>query len=523
MQKLDRWERMAWIFVGLGIAARLARYLLAFPLWGDECMLAQNFLSRDFAGLLRPLENCQVAPPLWLMLELAAVKLFGFSEWSLRLLPLVAGIAALIVFKHVVGRLLRGPAAVLAVGFLSVAFFPMRHSVEAKPYATDLFVAVGLLALTIEWWHDRTRTRWLWILAAVLPAALGLSFPAVLVAAGISSLLICQVLRGGNRAALVPIAAYHVVLAVSAVGVVAISAASQLDEWGPMMRTCWVAAFPPPIWRPLALLKWLAETYTGLMFAYPLGGKAGGSLITAVCFGFGVAALARRGDRLLALPLVVPFGLGLVCAATRLYPYGDNERLVQYLGPAVCLLAGLGAAQLLARLARPARKQAIASMMVMLAAIAGGEMLRDLSHPYKHRCDWDHQSFARWFWTQAEDSSDMVAMPLPLNRAIYNRTDYTAYACYQAIYADRLKAPGDVCDAAKKPLDCVVFRGDESRGDQPALDRWLKQFEPRYRLAGCTRHRVKTDVGPQHDFYGWYDVYRFVPRADLAQRTSDER
>src|SRR2546423_374788 len=41
----------AWAFVALGILLRLARYLLCFPLWGDECMVAVNFLDRP----MRPL------------------------------------------------------------------------------------------------------------------------------------------------------------------------------------------------------------------------------------------------------------------------------------------------------------------------------------------------------------------------------------------------------------------------------------------------------------------------------------
>ena len=127
MQKFDRWNRVAWMLVGLGVALRLTRYLLAFPLWGDECMLATNFLTRDYADLLRPLDHCQVAPPLLLLLELTAVKLLGFSAWSSRLMSLASGFVALLVFKHPAGRLLRGPACALAVHLMAVAFAASGH------------------------------------------------------------------------------------------------------------------------------------------------------------------------------------------------------------------------------------------------------------------------------------------------------------------------------------------------------------------------------------------------------------
>src|SRR3954447_18172914 len=74
-------------FVALGVLLRAARYLLNFPLWCDETMIAANFLDRGYADLFRPLDYRQVGPLLWLAVELTSVKAFGFSEWSLRLFP----------------------------------------------------------------------------------------------------------------------------------------------------------------------------------------------------------------------------------------------------------------------------------------------------------------------------------------------------------------------------------------------------------------------------------------------------
>ena len=45
----------------LGVALRLTRYLLRFPLWEDEAMLSANLIDRGYAGLLQPLHYCQVA------------------------------------------------------------------------------------------------------------------------------------------------------------------------------------------------------------------------------------------------------------------------------------------------------------------------------------------------------------------------------------------------------------------------------------------------------------------------------
>src|SRR5260370_1254665 len=87
----------AWItratlaFVGLGVLLRVVRYLLNYPLWCDETMLAANLLERGYLDMLLPLDYRQVCPVLFLFVELTAVKLLGFSELSLRLFPFVCG------------------------------------------------------------------------------------------------------------------------------------------------------------------------------------------------------------------------------------------------------------------------------------------------------------------------------------------------------------------------------------------------------------------------------------------------
>ena len=54
----------------------------------------------------------------------------------------------------------------IAVAFLAIAFTPIRHAGEIKPYATDFLVALGLIALAVEWLRARHRTGFLWGVAA---------------------------------------------------------------------------------------------------------------------------------------------------------------------------------------------------------------------------------------------------------------------------------------------------------------------------------------------------------------------
>ncbi len=164
-----------------------------------KACLALSLPRRGYLDLLSPLEYGQICPILFLWAELTAVKLFGFSEMSLRLCPLICGVASVFLFRRVAGRLLEGPALLLAVAIFAVSIHPLRHSAEAKPYATDLLVALGLLALAIEWYRSPERTARLWMLAGFTPIALAASYPAVFVAGGIGMALAPSVWRMRRR------------------------------------------------------------------------------------------------------------------------------------------------------------------------------------------------------------------------------------------------------------------------------------------------------------------------------------
>src|SRR5690606_20097126 len=108
----------------------------------DECFLCVNFIDRSFAELLDPLTYHQVAPPLFLWVERASVLLLGYSEWSLRLVPFAASVASLFLFRRFAGRILGGPALLLAFAIFAVAYPGIRYAAEAKQYATDLLAAL---------------------------------------------------------------------------------------------------------------------------------------------------------------------------------------------------------------------------------------------------------------------------------------------------------------------------------------------------------------------------------------------
>ena len=193
-----RRQRAIWAFVALGILLRIARYAMNYPLWWDEAFVSVNFIRRGYLDLLRPLDYGQVCPILFLWAELTVVKLLGFSEWSLRLFPLVCGIVSVVLFRYAASRVVRGVPLLLAVAIFAMAYHPIRHAADVKPYASDLLAALGLLALAFDWWLDPQRAGRMWALAAVAPLAIALSHPAIFVAGGIALGLFPSVATGAG-------------------------------------------------------------------------------------------------------------------------------------------------------------------------------------------------------------------------------------------------------------------------------------------------------------------------------------
>ncbi|MBI5865246.1 MAG: glycosyltransferase family 39 protein [Planctomycetes bacterium] len=344
--------RLAFVFVLLGLLWRFVHYIVAYPVWGDEGFVAVNFLVRDAAGMLKPLEWGQIVPAGFMWLGLAAYRVFGASEWALRLPAFVAGCAALMLFYRFARSTVSRPAALLAVGILAAAYYPVRHTAEIKPYAQDMLVS---LCLTMLAWaiYRRPRNVWAWIgLILFAAAAPWLSYPSAFVGGAAGLLLTWLLLRERlDRRLLVGWALFGLVLLGSFIAMYRTYGLAQAEYGSRLVEIeMWKKAFPP-VKEPLKLLGWMAWVHSGNMLAYPMGSDYGGSTLTLLLVIVGTIQLWRR-ERPLCVLLITPLGLALFAAAIQRYPYGASARTSLYMAPAFCLLAGVGAWTLIARFVR---------------------------------------------------------------------------------------------------------------------------------------------------------------------------
>jgi hypothetical protein len=526
MHKGDRWlERATWAFVCLGVLLRIARYLMDYPLWWDEAFVSVNFIRRDYADLLRPLDYGQVCPILFLWCELALVKLLGFSEWSLRLFPLVCAIASVVLFRHVAGRVVRGVPLLLAVAIFATSFHPILHAADVKPYASDLLAALILLAFAVEWWRVPERAGWMWAMMAAAPIALALSHPAIFVAAGIMVGIVPAVTKAGRRAVWTAYVAFALSTISAFLALYFIFTRAQAAAHLTAMRTQWVAAFPP-LYDPLALLKWLATVHTGSMFAYPCGGERGASSMTLLLFTAGAGVLWHRGRKVIVLACQAPFGMALAAAALGRYPYGgpvahgSPARVMQYLAPSICLLTGVGGAELLALFRDPQRRRrGVRAALISLAAVGAIPLAADAFHPYRAVHAQRAREFARRFWPAFVRDADPVCLRWDLGIGEWDSTNLNVavYLCNQMIYSPHRRHPHErslQAISVSRPLRCVASLADPADHRVAA---WLDAMTKRYQLSECRTLAVDMAEPGAKPRTERYNLYEFVPRQVVSQ------
>ena len=507
----------SWRSSRLGVLLRVGHYLANYPLWGDEAFLALSFLRRGYLDLLRPLEYGQVCPILFLWAELTSVKLFGFSEMSLRLCPLLCGVASVFLFRHVAGRVFRGPALLLAVATFAVSIHPIRHSADAKPYASDLLVALGMMALAIEWYRSTDRTGWLWLLVGFAPIALASSFPAVFVASGIAVALAPCVWKKRRSGPAIALAAY-VLMVATTFAALFVGIAQRQHGTGTIkaLQDYWADSFPP-LDSPVRLVSWLIRTHAGSMFAYPGGGNRGASTMTLVLVLVAAAALWRRGQRTLLAILVMPMAVAIAAAALKLYPYGGQARIMQYLAPAICLLAGLGLSVLLSLPrgvtpdpppceSRPLRwlswasccwRKTFGTPTGRFTTIRPASS-RDVFGPSRRETPT----------SPACDGTSGSAARTPL-------APHRLYLCNQHIYSpSRKRRDGPAWErvTADRPLRCVVF--DEDVLTRPEATAWLESMTDRYVFRSQSKVVVPTTGLNQKSWTDHVTVFEFLPKTD---------
>ncbi len=130
--------------VAVAVLLCLAHYLSFRSLWLDEASVAANVRTKSLLALFGPLEYNQHFPRLYLSVVYGVKTVFGYHLWSLRLLPLLFGIGAILLGSRILWDEFQDESAWPFLSFLAVLLFLGNHFIyyyagEFKQYSADLF------------------------------------------------------------------------------------------------------------------------------------------------------------------------------------------------------------------------------------------------------------------------------------------------------------------------------------------------------------------------------------------------
>ena len=189
-----------WMFrVILGvmlIATGLTRaHSIDKSLWGDEAWVANAILEPTISESIYYGSWLQTCPPLFLVFHRLTIAVLGFSNKTLRFIPLLFGIVAVVPMIYVASRLLR-PFFLLVAIFLFV-FCPelVAYSHEVKQYSTDVFVSVMLVGLGLMHLNSPSKAVfYFWLTISTILAFL--SYQAVVFIPGMLFVTLAGLKRG---------------------------------------------------------------------------------------------------------------------------------------------------------------------------------------------------------------------------------------------------------------------------------------------------------------------------------------
>ena len=378
-------DEVLWVAFASGVVLRLVYFLAGRSLWIDEVRVALNVASRSYAGLLRPLDYDQSAPPLFLWGEKLASQLLGVNDRAFWLLPLLAGIAAMVLFIPLARRFLPGWAGVLAAASFCIAPTLVHYSAVANPYIGDLTLALAITVAAYDW-VERPRS----MLARALPwlgvVAAWASSPSMFTLLGAGGAIVLGSAPDRRRKAVAMVGLWL------AAFLAAYLVSYRLAAHNHYLHDFWVGRFLTPGPRFLERLagsrrEVLTALSAGLYYPATAGltapdwfvqGERYGTWLLAVVMVVGIVALVRTRARWEAILLFGP--LLLLGAASGAGQYPISSRLVLFLVPPIYLGTAAGIAWLLERLAPASSRLAGRSVIVLVFGAQLLMMGRYLAH-----------------------------------------------------------------------------------------------------------------------------------------------
>ena len=186
-----------WLYAILlyGIIARIVPYLHNRSLWLDEANLANGIIESSFSQLMGVLPYAQAAPIGFLWLEKIVFYIFGGSEFSLRLIPLLTSIASLFLFYAFAKKLFQNNFIHFALAFFAFCPALVYYASEVKQYGFDVFVTLIMMNLSLPLLNSPTSKKNISIVAITGAILIWFSQPIIFILAGLGIAIFVQQIK----------------------------------------------------------------------------------------------------------------------------------------------------------------------------------------------------------------------------------------------------------------------------------------------------------------------------------------
>lgn len=184
-----------WTIMIIGIGLRLHQYLLNHTLWLDEAFIAVNVIRSNFKELLFPLRYYnQAAPVLFLESIKFITKIWNNSEFSFRLLPLLAGICSVIAAYFLGKKFLNKKVLVIFLTLIAFSRYCIYYSAELKQYSTEFLATIIIMVAVINVYDSNYDLKSSLIALIVGAILLFFSYSSIFIILGVSGALIIGIL-----------------------------------------------------------------------------------------------------------------------------------------------------------------------------------------------------------------------------------------------------------------------------------------------------------------------------------------
>ena len=347
----------------IALAALSALLLLQYfhnrSLWIDEAMLALNIINRSPAGLFKLLDDHQVAPILFLLIEKCFTAIFGNTELALRLLPLLSALICLPLVYRLTFQFTRSrPLALCAMILLGCTTPFVYYSSEVKQYSTDVLVLLSIYAVAFieSPFLKKWRTPILSITGAI---AVFLSNTSVIALFTVGLFYVYQAWKEKK------ISANYWIPALTWAFFFGINYLMFIKDhpYAQFMKNFWANTFMPLNIFGKPFHKWVDRTVVQF-FRDLLPSVPGGYLFftTLLLYLFSLVMMVRKKEFRLLYLCLAPAVIHLCLSSLQLYPF--DLRLILYQAPLHIIILAYGIRQLAIYFPKPGWVMIIATALL---------------------------------------------------------------------------------------------------------------------------------------------------------------